>query len=145
MLSNSSQTASGTVTVNGGRYNGYMKKGSTADGLVFHAGFPNAGEDQAEQRLSLDAVVFRHRLSTYLWQLEEDMPELAWRTGSTVVVDRALVPRQNDLVVAVVEESFVVRKLHQNRLYDVAGRLDESENISVWGVVTHVLQEYRGV
>ena len=67
-----------------------MKKGSSADGLVFHAGFPNAGEDQAEQRLSLDAVVFRHRLSTYLWQLEEDMPELGWRAGSTVVVNRAL-------------------------------------------------------
>ena len=122
-----------------------MRKGSVADGLVFHAGFPNAGEDQAEQRLSLDAVVFRHRLSTYLWRLEEGVPELGWRAGSTVVVDRALAPRQNDLVVAVVEELFVVRKLHQKRLYDVAGRLDEGEDISVWGVVTHVLQEYRSV
>lgn len=122
-----------------------MRKGSVADGLVFHAGFPNAGEDQAEQRLSLDAVVFRHRLSTYLWRLEEGMSELGWRAGSTVVVDRALVPRQNDLVVAIVEESFVVRKLHQGRLYDAAGKLDESEDISVWGVVTYVLQEYRSV
>ncbi len=120
-----------------------MKKGSVADGLVFHAGFPNAGEDQAEQRLSLDAVVFRHRLSTYLWRLEEDMPELGWHAGSTVVVDRALSPRQNDLVVAIVEESFVVRKLHRDHLYDAAGRVDESEDIAVWGVVTHVLQEYR--
>ena len=120
-----------------------MKKGSVSDGLVFHAGFPNAGEDQAELHMSLDARVFRHRLSTYLWQLEEDIPELSWRAGSTVVVDRGLTPRQNDLVVAVVEESFVVRKLHKNHLYDAAGRIDDSENISVWGVVTHVLQEYR--
>jgi DNA polymerase V len=122
-----------------------MKKGNVADGLVFHAGFPNAGEDQAEQRLSLDAVVFRNRLSTYLWQLEEAMPELGWRAGSTAVVNRALEPRQNDLVVAVVEESFVVRKLHQGRLYDAAGTLDQSESISVWGVITHVLQEYRTI
>lgn len=122
-----------------------MKKGSVADGLVFHAGFPNAGEDQAEQRMSLDAVVFRHRLSTYLWQLEEGMPELGWRAGSTVVVDRALEPRQNDLVVAIVEESFVVRKLHQGRLFDAAGQLDKTEDITVWGVITHVLQEYRGI
>ena len=120
-----------------------MKKGSVQDGLVFHAGFPNAGEDQAEQRMSLDAVVFQHRLSTFLWQLEEDMSELGWRAGSTVVVDRSLVPRQNDLVVAIVEESFVVRKLHQNHLFDAAGRLDQTEDISVWGVITHVLQEYR--
>lgn len=120
-----------------------MTKGSVADGLVFHAGFPNAGEDQAELRMSLDAHVFRHRLSTFLWRLEEDMPELGWRAGSTVVVDRALTPRQNDLLVAIVEESFVVRKLHQNHLFDAAGRLDGTENISVWGVITHVLQEYR--
>ena len=120
-----------------------MKKGSVTDGLVFHAGFPNAGEDMAQQGMSLDALVFRHRLSTFLWQLEDAVPELGWGVGSIAVVDRALEPRQNDLVVAVVEESFVVRKLHQGKLYDAAGRLDETENISVWGVITHVLQSYR--
>jgi DNA polymerase V len=120
-----------------------MKKGNVADGLVFHAGFPNAGEDQTGHGMSLDAQVFRHRLSTFLWRLEEDMPELGWQAGSVVVVDRALNARQNNLVVAIVEESFVVRKLHQNHLYDVSGKLDEAEDISVWGVVTHVLQEYR--
>lgn len=121
-----------------------MKKGSITDGLVFHAGFPNAGEDMAGRGMSLDALVFRHRLSTFLWQLEEAVPELGWGEGSIAVVDRALEPRQNDLVVAVVEESsFVVRKLHQGRLYDVTGRLDETENVSVWGVITHALQGYR--
>lgn len=120
-----------------------MKKGSIADGVLFHAGFPNAAEDQSGAGMSLDARVFRHRLSTFLWQLEDAMPELGWGAGSVVVVDRALSPRQNDLVVAVVEDSFVVRKLHQGRLYDAAGVLEESETVSVWGVITHALQEYR--
>lgn len=136
------QTSS-PLSLRRGRTIGCMKKGSTSDGLVFHAGFPNAGEDRAGLSISLDDHVFRHRLSTYLWRLDTDMPELGWRAGSTIVVDRALEPRQNDLVVAVVEESFVVRKLHQGRLYDAAGRLDESEQIAVWGVITHALQEYR--
>ena len=110
---------------------------------MFHAGFPNAGEDRSGLNMSLDDLVIRHRLSTFLWRLEEDMSELGWRAGSIVVVDRALQPRQNDLVVAIVEESFVVRKLHQGRLYDAAGRLEDSETVSVWGVITHALQEYR--
>lgn len=122
-----------------------MKKGSTEDGVVFHAGFPNAGEDQSGVGMSLDAQVFRHRLSTFLWRLEDSMPEYGWQAGSVVVVDRALIPRQNDLVVAIIEESFVVRKLHQKRLYDATGKLDESETISIWGVITHVLQEYRSI
>lgn len=120
-----------------------MRKGTVADGLVFHAGFPNAGEDQAERRMSLDAVVFRHRLSTFLWKLEDAVPEMGWRAGSVVVVDRALTPRQNDLVVAVVEDVFVVRKLHQGKLYDLTGRPEAAETVTVWGVITHVLQEYR--
>lgn len=120
-----------------------MKKGMTDDGVVFHAGFPNAGEDQAYRAMSLDAQVFRHRASTFLWRLNEAIPELNWQSGSIVVVDRALDPRQNDLVVAVIEENFVVRKLHQQRLYDAGGALDETETITIWGVITHVLLEYR--
>lgn len=120
-----------------------MKKGSASDGLVFHAGFPNAGEDQAEMRMSLDARVFRHRLSTYLWHLEESIPELGWQAGSVVAVDRALSPRQGDLVVAVVEEDFVVRKVHQKALYDLTGSRETAEQVAIWGVITHALMEYR--
>ena len=122
-----------------------MKKGSLEDGVVFHAGFPNAGEDQATESMSLDALVFRHRLSTFLWQLGQAIPEMGWQEGSVVVVDRALSPRQNDFVVAVVDEDFVVRKFHQKRLYDLTGRIEKSETVTVWGVITHVLQEYRTV
>lgn len=120
-----------------------MKKGMANDGVVFHAGFPNAGEDQVSHALSLDSTVLKHPASTFLWRLEQAMPELGWQASSVVVVDRALVPRQNDLVVAIAEEDFVVRRLHQKRLYDPAGALDETQNIAIWGVVTHVLLEYR--
>lgn len=94
-------------------------------------------------RMSLDAVVFRHRLSTFLWKLEQAIPEVGWQAGSVVVVDRALEPKQGDLVIAVVDEDFVVRKLHQAKLYDLSGVLEQSENVTVWGVITHVLMEYR--
>lgn len=122
-----------------------MKKGDASDGVVFHAGFPNAGEDHAGQFLSLDKQVFRHRLSTYLWRIENDVPEMKWSAGTIIVVDRALQPRQNDLVVAVVDEDFVVRKYHQSKLYELTGRLETAENISLWGVITYALSEYRSL
>jgi len=124
-----------------------MKKGSVSGGLVFHAGFPNAAEDQISgQGLSLDSLVFRHRASTYLWRLESAVSEMGWGSGSLVVVDRALNARQGDLVVAIVDEAFVIRKLHQGKLFDLHGNLDTTEaSVEVWGVITHALQEYRTI
>tara|TARA_B100002049_G_scaffold196443_1_gene154062 strand:+ start:612 stop:977 length:366 start_codon:yes stop_codon:yes gene_type:complete len=120
-----------------------MKKGDRRDGLVFHAGFPNAGEDQARATMSLDARVVRNRASTYFWELDDDIPELGWMRGSIVVVDKALVPKNNDLLVAVVQEEFSVRQLRDRLLWSLDGKKETTEQIAVWGVITHVLNEYR--
>lgn len=121
-----------------------MKKGSTEDGVVYHAGFPNAAEDQRFDALSLDQMAIRHRASTYLWRLDSDgIPELGWKAGSVVVVDRALSPRTNDLVVAVVDEDFAVRRYHADKLTRPDGSVETSDQLAIWGVITHVMMEYR--
>jgi DNA polymerase V len=121
-----------------------MKKGSTEDGIVYHAGFPNAAEDQRYGLLNLDQMIVRHRMSTFFWRLDAaGIPELGWRGNSLVVVDRALKPRVNDLVVAVIDEDFVVRKFHDNKLSRPDGSVETSEQVAIWGVITHVVQEYR--
>jgi len=123
-----------------------MKKGTTQDGVVYHAGFPNAGEDQRFDALSLDQMAIKHRASTYLWRLDSTgVPELGWQPGSVVVVDRALTPRLNDLVVAVVDEDFAVRKYHPNKLSRPDGSDETSDQLAIWGVITHVMMEYRSV
>ena len=121
-----------------------MKKGSTEDGIVYHAGFPNAAEDQRYGSLNLDQMIVRHRMSTFFWRLDASgIPELGWRPGSVVVVDRALTAHANDLVVAVVDEDFVVRKFHGDKLTRPDGSVETSEHVVMWGVITHVVQEYR--
>ena len=123
-----------------------MKKGNVSDGLVYHAGFPNAGEDQRFDSLSLDSIVFRHRASTYLWRLDgRGIPELGWRPGAIVVTDRALHPKEQDLVVAIADNEFVVRRWHAGAMLLVDGRADSAQEVALWGVVTHVLTEYRHV
>lgn len=123
-----------------------MRKGDVTSGVVYHAGFPNAGEDRQGLALSLDALAIRHRVSTFLWRLPDDgVPELGWQGGSVVVVDRALSPRENDLLVALIDEDFVLRRLREKQLYRPDGERESATQASIWGVVTHVLQEYRSI
>lgn len=124
-----------------------MKKGSVGDGLVYHAGFPNAAEDQRIAALSLDSLVVQHRASTFFWRLEETISELHWLAGTIVVVDRALAPRHGDMVVAVIDEEFVVRSYQLRgtapRLMRPDGSVEDGATIALWGVITYVVQEMR--
>lgn len=121
-----------------------MKKGSISDGVVYHAGFPNAGEEQRFDSLSLDSMVFRHRASTYLWRLDgQGIAELGWQPGAIVVCDRALHPHEQDVVVAVADNEFVVRRWHNGHMVLLDGRPEQAQEVALWGVVTHTLTEYR--
>jgi DNA polymerase V len=123
-----------------------MTKGTRADGVVYHAGFPNAGEDQVGLPMGLEQMIVKHRASTYLWRLEQGIVELGWGENSIVVVDRALEARHGDKVVAIIDEEFVVRifqKTDHVRLLDLRGGAEQSDDIIIWGVVTYVLQAVR--
>lgn len=121
-----------------------MKKGSESDGLVFHAGFPNAAEDSLGQ-LSLDRLAVTHPASTFLWRLDGvGIPEFHWPPESIVVVDRALEPRLNDIVVAVADEEFVARKVGKARqLLTPCGDPETAQTVQIWGVVTNIIIRYR--
>lgn len=124
-----------------------MTKGSLTDRVVYHAGFPNAGEDRASLPIGLEQMIVKHRSSTYLWRLEQSIPELGWGANSIVVVDRALDARHGDKVVTIIDDEFVVR-LYQKidnvvRLIDLRGESELSDDIVIWGVVTYVIQAAR--
>ena len=116
-----------------------MSKGSVDDGVVFHAGFPNAAEDERFGSLSLDDIAVRRRSSTFLWRLETDVPELLWTSGSVLVVDRSLDPHEGSTVVIADDDDFVLARFHNEKLYRLDGANLEAE-VSVWGVVTYCLQ-----
>ncbi len=125
----------------GTRYTRDMKKGATTDGLVYHAGFPNAGEDQHGQNLSLDKLVIQHRASTYFWRLEQEILQLGWKADSIIVVDRAAVPTATRLCVVVSDDDFVIARIKNKQFIDLSGHhLDDS--VQLWGVITHCVQSY---
>lgn len=126
---------------------GTMKKRSQDEGVVYHAGFPNAAEDQRAGGLSLDALVVQHRASTFFWKLEAAIVERGWSAGSIVVVDRALMPHEGDSVVVVVDNAFTVRQYHTSdagpTLLKPDGSVETSDGLILWGVVTYIVQGMR--
>lgn len=117
-----------------------MTKGSASvDNVVFHAGFPNAAEDNRFGSLSFDKLVVKHRASTFFWRLETEVGELGWPSGSLVVVDRAPESKNNHLVVASTEEDFVICRYNKSGFKKLDGSGFDIEPV-LWGVITYVLQ-----
>ena len=121
-----------------------MGKGLAEDGVVFHAGFPNAAEDGKFGSLSLGKLVVRHPASTFFWRLENDVPELLWPKDSIVVVDRALELRTGSVAVVVFDDEFILARYQGEKLYRLNGVAIDGE-VSVWGVATYCLQPLQGL
>jgi DNA polymerase V len=100
-------------------------------GVSIHAGFPNPAAERSKKLLSLDALLVRHPSSSYLFRITGSSGEMyGIFDGDIALVDRALVPRDQDLVVSWEEEQFtIVRYIH--------GKTE------LWGVISACIHDYR--
>lgn len=115
-----------------------MSKGSVDDGVVFHAGFPNAAEDEKFGSLSLDSLVVKHPASTFFWQLDNDIEERGWTKGSVLAVDRALDPKTGNVVIVVVDDDFLLCQYERDGFRSFGGEFIDGQ---LWGVVTYCVQK----
>ena len=116
------------------------------------AGFPSPAEDLGAQRIDLTQMLVVHAQATYFLRASgHSMVEAGIFDNVILVVDRAVKPRHNHIVVAVVDVDFTVKYLHQR-----AGRIKlkaanptfadivpkEGQTIEVWGVVTSCIKQF---
>lgn len=116
------------------------------------AGFPSPAEDFATQRVDLSAQLIRHPQATFLLRVSGDsMREAGIFDGDTLVVDRAIKPRHQHIVVAIVDGDFTVKYLYQR-----AGRIKlkaanptyaditpkDDQTLEIWGVVTCAIKQF---
>jgi DNA polymerase V len=116
------------------------------------AGFPSPAEDLGAQRIDLTQVLITHPQATYFLRASgHSMVEAGIFDRDLLVVDRAIKPRHNHVVVAVVDGDFTVKRLYQR-----AGRTKlkaanptfadivpkEGQTIEVWGVVTSSIKQF---
>ena len=116
------------------------------------AGFPSPAGDYAEDGLDLNGYLIKNKPATFMFTVQGDsMIGACIESGDKVVVDRALKPKHNDIVVAVVNGEYTIKRLYRRRgcielrpeniAYQPITFLEDSD-LQVWGVVVGVVRRY---
>lgn len=114
------------------------------------AGFPSPAQDYIETTLDLNDYCVRHPSATYYVRATGDsMIESGIQSGDLLVVDRAIQPKHNDIVIASVESEFTVKRLCLHpRLCLVpmnsafATIFVHPDDLEIFGVVTHSIHDF---
>jgi len=116
------------------------------------AGFPSPAADYVEDGLDLNNYLIQNKPATFMFTVRgESMIVAGIHDGDKVVVDRALKAKHNDIVVAVVDGEYTIK-----RLYKYRGRIElrpenpdyqpitftEGNELQIWGVVIGVVRKY---
>lgn len=116
--------------------------------------FGSPAGESGVTRLDLNEVLVRHPQAAFLMRIAGSaMREAGIEDGDLALIDRALDAAHGQVVVAVVDDAFVCRRLVRRdgalRLQaDGAAAADivagEGAGFEVWGVVTHVVRPVSG-
>ena len=115
------------------------------------AGFPSPADDCLEERLSLDKYIIKNPSSTFFLKVEGlSMKGAGIYPDDILVVDRSLEPQPGDVIVAVLEGEFTVKRFvkegghyylkPENTEYTPI-LLHADLDFMAWGVVTHVIHK----
>jgi DNA polymerase V len=113
------------------------------------AGFPSPAEDYIDKNLDLNEYLIKHPSATFFVRVAgNSMINAGIHNGDILVVDRALEPADNKIIIAVINGELTVKRVRKarNRLYLMPENDDfktievtEEMDFQIWGVVTHVI------
>ncbi|MBF0455378.1 MAG: repressor LexA [Magnetococcales bacterium] len=117
------------------------------------AGFPSPADDYIESQLDLNQHLIEHPAATFFVRVEgNSMVDAGIHHGNILIVDRSLEAQNGDIVVAVVHGELTVKRLQKNKgaVYlkpenpDYTPlKITEEMELTLWGVVTSSVQEFR--
>ncbi len=117
------------------------------------AGFPSPADDHLEAQLDLNDYLIKNPASTFYVRVEgNSMLGAGIHPDDLLVVDLSLEPRDGNVVIAIVNGEFTVKRLHvaknktvslhpENDKYPVI-TIEESMEFRIWGVVTSVIHSF---
>jgi len=115
------------------------------------AGFPSPADDFIDKTLDLNEHLIDHPEATFFVRVFGDsMLDAGLHSGDILIVDRALQPSHNRIVIAALDGELTVKRIrkHGGRLYLVPEHPDYKPievtgeaSFEVWGVVTHVIHK----
>jgi DNA polymerase V len=117
------------------------------------AGFPSPADDHMERSLDLNEHLVRNPAATFFVRVQgESMRDAGIRGGDILVVDRSLTPADRQIVVAMLDGDFTVKRLQRKhgRVFLEAGNgsfppieISESQELVIWGVVTYIIHQAK--
>jgi DNA polymerase V len=112
------------------------------------AGFPSPADDYMEEKLDLNRFLVKNPSATFYVKVEGvSMVGAGIYPKDILIVDRSLQAKNNDIIIALVNGEFTVKRLNilADKVWLVAENpnykpLDVSETaFQVWGIVTYVI------
>lgn len=113
------------------------------------AGFPSPADDHIEQALNLNEHIVKNPASTFFVRASGDsMKNAGIFSGDILVVDRSVKARDGKIVVVALDGLLTVKRLksEKNQVSLMPENPDfkpiivkESQELHIWGVVTHVI------
>lgn len=116
------------------------------------AGFPSPAEDYIDKKLDLNELVVKRPNSTFFVRVAgNSMIKAGIHDGDILCVDRSIEARSDDIVLAILDGEFTVKRLKiskskislvpENPDYKII-TVNEGNSFEVWGVVTWSLKEF---
>tara|TARA_Y100000813_G_scaffold151278_1_gene111566 strand:- start:4260 stop:4730 length:471 start_codon:yes stop_codon:yes gene_type:complete len=115
------------------------------------AGFPSPADDYLDMDLNLHDYLVQHPSATFCVKaIGDSMVDAGIKSSDVMVIDRALTPKNNDIILAVVDGEFTVKRIKKNddELYLIPAnenyrpvKITEDMDFQVWGVVTFIIHK----
>lgn len=117
------------------------------------AGFPSPAQGELHSVLDLNTLCTRHPATTYYVRARgESMAGAGINDGDILVVDRSLLPKSGDIIIAAIDGEFTVKRLRcRGNLVQLVPEnphftprtLTEAEQSEFFGVVTWIVKPVK--
>ncbi|WP_335964732.1 translesion error-prone DNA polymerase V autoproteolytic subunit [Acinetobacter pittii] len=117
------------------------------------AGFPSPAQDYVDKALDMNEHLIKNETATFIVKVASlSMLNAGIEIDDELIVDRSLDAKHGDIVVALIDNDFTVKRL----MIDESGQwlkaenpeykniyLQEGQELIIWGVVTHIIKMTR--
>lgn len=118
------------------------------------AGFPSPAQDYIDKKIDMNEHLIQNECATFIVKVASlSMINAGIDIDDELIVDRSLNAKHKDIIVALVDNDFTVKRL----MIDEDGKiwlkaenpeysniyLDDGQQLEVWGVVTFILKNTR--
>lgn len=117
------------------------------------AGFPSPAQDYIDKALDMNEHLIKNETATFIVKVASlSMLNAGIEINDELIVDRSLDAKHGDIVVALIDNDFTVKRL----MIDESGQWLKAENpdykniylldgqeLIIWGVVTHIIKMTR--